>query len=110
MPFALDPRLLDGLALAGSLAACTCALLARRRLRAGADGAQVDAAAAGGEAGARARRGALVGTLAQALRPTSHLELEQLVTRLACAGRRGRDAIDLYLEEKVRFLLGSLVL
>ena len=101
----LDPRLLDGLALAGSLGACACALIARKRARAGADAALADSMASEGKP---AKRDALLAPIARALRPTSLVELDQLSARLACAGRRGRDAVDRYLEEKVRFLVVSL--
>jgi tight adherence protein C len=47
----------------------------------------------------------LLSPLAIHLRPTSGEELELLTTRLATAGRRSRDAIDRYCEERVGAML-----
>jgi tight adherence protein C len=50
----------------------------------------------------------LVAPLAMRLRPTSQTELAALETRLLRAGRRGRDDVDRFLEERVLALLGGL--
>lgn len=52
---------------------------------------------------------ALVGPVAQAMRPRSQIELDRLVTRLMNAGRRGRDEADRYFEEKVLWMLGGVL-
>lgn len=57
---------------------------------------------------------AFVGPFASRLRPTSQADLDALVTRLLRAGRRGRNEVDRFLEEKVIALFfglgGGLVL
>jgi len=50
---------------------------------------------------------ALVSPVAQAMRPKSQIELDRLVTRLMNAGRRGRDEVDRFLEEKVLWMAGG---
>lgn len=52
---------------------------------------------------------AIFGPLAQTLRPQSQLELDKLSTRLMNAGRRGRDEIDRFLEEKVLWMIGGVI-
>jgi tight adherence protein C len=62
--------------------------------------------AAGGEVETpRGPLRALVGPLAQSMRPKSQVELEKLQNRLSNAGRRGRDEVDRLLEEKVLWMI-----
>lgn len=50
----------------------------------------------------------LVAPIATRLRPTNQTDLDDLNTMLQHAGRRSRDAVDRYLEERVLFLLVGL--
>lgn len=50
----------------------------------------------------------LVAPLATALRPTTQAELDHLTTQLLNAGRRSRDAIDRYCEERILVLVAGL--
>src|SRR5690242_14413129 len=52
----------------------------------------------------------LVNPIAIHLRPTSGEELEILGTRLACAGRRSREEIDRYCEERVAAIFAGMAL
>jgi tight adherence protein C len=52
----------------------------------------------------------LVAPLATALRPTTAAELDHLTTQLLNAGRRSRDAIDRYCEERIVVLFAGLAL
>lgn len=94
----MDPKTLDLLALLGTSMGGLLGLVAWRRARATAF------ASAGGDEASDAPVGplrAVVGPVAAHLRPTSQAELDQLVTRLQRAGRRGRGAVDRYLEERI---------
>lgn len=51
----------------------------------------------------------LIGPVALQLRPTNQSELEMLSTRLLAAGRRDRDAVDRFCEEKLLAILASMV-
>jgi tight adherence protein C len=52
----------------------------------------------------------LVAPIAARMRPTNQADLDALRARLLHAGRRSRDAVDRYLEERVLFLLAGLAL
>ncbi|HTM20589.1 MAG TPA: type II secretion system F family protein [Kofleriaceae bacterium] len=65
--------------------------------------------AEGGSAGTSLIR-RLVAPVAGQLRPTSQAELEHLTTTLMNAGRRSRDAVDRFCEERVLFILAGMVL
>jgi tight adherence protein C len=101
--FALDIASL-GAALLGLL----CATIAWRRIKRRQMLAAAQIVAAGGDV--TTERGllrAVVGPVAQAMRPRSQIELDRLVTRLMNAGRRGRDETDRFLEEKVLWTVGG---
>jgi tight adherence protein C len=82
------------------------ALVAWRRARA-ADPTQSDPNAPSAEGGRGLLR-AIASPLASRMRPTNQAELDELTAMLLHAGRRSRDAVDRYLEEKVLFLIGGL--
>ncbi|RMH40198.1 MAG: type II secretion system F family protein [Deltaproteobacteria bacterium] len=96
------------IAAAAAAAGCALALAALRRARAAAAAGTRD----GDIADAPAPRGwlrALAAPVAARLRPTSQAELDELTTLLMHAGRRQRDAVDRYLEERVLALVAGLV-
>jgi tight adherence protein C len=104
----MTPELLDLVALAAALAGLVLALVAGRRVRRRDLLENARAVAAGGDVVTpRGLLRALVGPVAQALRPRAQVELDRLVTRLQNAGRRGRDETDRFLEEKVLWLAGG---
>lgn len=108
----MDPVIFQIVALASASGAAVLGALAWRRARSGsADAAAAVAAELGpSDAAPRGPLRALVAPIAARLRPDSQQELERLVTRLQRAGRRGRDEVDRFLEEKVFFALGGLAL
>jgi tight adherence protein C len=102
----LLPRIIDLVAFLACAGAAVCALVAWRRARIKAMIEVARVVAAGGEMETpRGPLRALVGPLAQALRPHSQLDLEKVTTRLSNAGRRGRDEVDRFLEEKALWLV-----
>ena len=99
---------LDIASLVAALLGMVCATAAWRRVKRRQMLAAAKVIAAGGEVVTeRGLLRALVGPIAQALRPRSQIELDRLVTRLMNAGRRGRDETDRLLEEKVLWLAGG---
>lgn len=103
------PRLIDLFAAICCAAGAIAALVAWRRTRIKQMIAVAKVVAAGGEI--ETPRGpirALVGPLAQAMRPHAQIDLEKITTRLSNAGRRGRDEVDRFLEEKVLWMLVGL--
>lgn len=103
------PRIIDGVALLACLGGVVAALVAwqRTRIRAMIEVARQVAAGAEPET-PRGPLRALVGPLAQTLRPQSQVDLEKVVNRLSNAGRRGRDEVDRFLEEKVLWMVVGL--
>jgi tight adherence protein C len=100
------PRLIDAFALLACGGAAVAALIAWRRTRIAAMIEAARVVAAGGEVETpRGPLRALVGPLAQSMRPKSQVELEKLQNRLSNAGRRGRDEVDRLLEEKVLWMI-----
>jgi tight adherence protein C len=89
-------------AAAAAAAASILAVVAWRRARVAATGPGVD----GVEGQGPLRM--LVAPLATALRPTTQAELDHLTTQLLNAGRRSRDAIDRYCEERILTLFAGL--
>jgi tight adherence protein C len=85
--------------------ASALAFVAWRRAKA-ADPAVADPNAVQGRGPLRA----LVSPLATRMRPTNQAELDELTSNLLHAGRRSRDAVDRFLEERVLFLFGGMVL
>jgi len=81
------------------------AFIAYRRTQSASGGAKADPDAV--EGSTLVRR--LVAPLAVHLRPTNQAELELLQTQLLNAGRRSRDAIHRYSEERVIAMLGGIV-
>jgi tight adherence protein C len=104
MPF--DPILLDGVALVCAVAGFIAAAVAWRRTRSKAMVEAARAVAAGEEQDTPPGPfRMLVSPLAQAMRPHTQMDLEKLQTRLSNAGRRGRDEVDRFLEEKVLWMI-----
>ncbi len=105
-----DPRIIDGFALLCALCGMIAAFVAWRRMRVRQMVEVARVVAAGGEVEtARNPLRSLAGPLAQSMRPHSQLDLERLQTRLSNAGRRGRDEVDRFLEEKVLWMIVGLV-
>lgn len=103
----MDQATLMNFVAAGSATgAAGMAFVAWRRARSEAQVAEADPESEAGRGVLRL----LVSPLAERMRPTNQAELEQLTTDLLHAGRRSRDAVDRYLEERVLFLLGGLAL
>jgi tight adherence protein C len=99
--------LLDIVALLAALAGGFVALKMSRRMR---DAVQMQEAA-NDPVATSTRTGLwrlLVRPIALRLRPTNQADLEQLTTRLATAGRRSRDEVDRFLEEKVLGIFAGL--
>jgi tight adherence protein C len=92
--------LLDVFAFLAALAAGFFALRAARQARAGAQ-AEVEAADPQAESTRTGVWRLVVAPLASRLRPTNQADLDRLTTRLQTAGRRSRDEIDRFYEEKV---------
>lgn len=67
-------------------------------------------AVADGDVGPTSLWRRLVSPVAVHLRPTNQTELELLTTQLLTAGRRNRDAVDRYCEERTAALLSSLAM
>ncbi len=104
------PRAVDFVAFLACIAGAVCALIAWRRTRIRAMIEVARVVAAGGEM--ETPRGpfrALVGPIAQSLRPHSQADLEKVQNRLSNAGRRGRDEVDRFLEEKVLWMIFGLL-
>jgi tight adherence protein C len=103
------PRLIDLFAALCCAAGAICALVAWQRTRIKQMIAVAKIVAGGGEiATPRGPLRALVGPLAGAMRPHAQIDLEKITTRLSNAGRRGRDEVDRFLEEKVLWMLTGL--
>jgi len=100
----MNPAPMTLLAAGASASASALAFLAWRRARA-ADRAELEGSSQG-----RGLLRRLVAPVAGQLRPTSQAELEQLGTLLMNAGRRSRDAIDRFCEERVLVILVSMAL
>src|SRR5262249_33441819 len=104
----LSPQVLDLIALAAAIGALVASVVAFQRIK---RRQMVEAArvvAAGGEVETpKTVLRVLVSPLAQSMRPRSQLELDKITTRLMNAGRRGRDEVDRFLEEKVIFMFGG---
>jgi tight adherence protein C len=101
----IDPTTLKLIGAGCAASASALALVAWRRARA-------VAGAATAETSDETPRGPLrrlVAPVATAMRPTNQAELEQLTTLLLTAGRRGRDAVDRYLEERVLAVVSGMV-
>ena len=99
--------LLDLFALIAALLGAWVAFKAARRAR---EGLQLQREADDPQ-GVSSRTGLwrlLVYPLAVRLRPTNQADLERLTTRLATAGRRTRDEVDRFLEEKVLGIFSGL--
>lgn len=94
---------LHWLSFATAIGASVLGFLAWRRLRA-ADPIDADPDADAGQGFLRTT----VGPLATRIRPTSQADLEQLTTQLLHAGRRSRDAVDRFCEEKILFIFGGM--
>ncbi len=92
-------------AFGASTGASILAFLAWRRAKA-ADAIAADPNETEGRRGI-ARR--LVAPLASRMRPSKQTELDELTTALMHAGRRSRDSVDRFLEERVLFILGGLM-
>jgi tight adherence protein C len=103
----MDPHGLDLVALAASTGAAVLGALAFRRARAAAAIADAPLGRDAEPSPSFARR--VAAPLAARLRPAAQADLEQLQTRLLRAGRRDRDAIDRFLEERVLALFAALV-
>jgi len=95
---------LNLLAFGSATSASALAFVAWRRAKS-ADATAADPEASQGQGPLRA----LVAPLASRMRPTNQGDLDDLTTMLLHAGRRNRDAVDRYLEEKVLFLIGGLL-
>ena len=91
-------------AFAAAASASGLAFVAWRRARA-ADSTAADPNAVQGRGPIRV----LVAPISTRMRPTNQGDLDELTTLLLHAGRRNRDAVDRYLEEKVLFLFGGLL-
>jgi tight adherence protein C len=103
------PRIIDLVALLACVGGAVAALVAWRRTRIQAMIEVARVVAAGGEMETpRGPLRALVGPLAQTLRPHSQVDLEKIINRLSNAGRRGRDEVDRFLEEKVLWMIAGL--
>ncbi len=95
-------RFIDLVGLLACVGAGIAALVAWRRSRIAAMIEAARVVAAGGETQtAQGPIRALAAPLAQRLRPHSQIDLEKITNRLSNAGRRGRDEVDRFLEEKV---------
>ena len=92
-------------AFSSASAASGLAFVAWRRANA-ADPAAADPEAVQGRGLVRS----LVAPIATRLRPTNQTDLDEINTMLLHAGRRSRDSVDRYLEERVLFLLAGLAL
>jgi len=104
----MTPQILELVSLAAALLGFGLAVVAWQRVKRRQMIESAQLVAAGGEVVTpKGVLRALVGPVAQALRPKSQHELDRLVTRLANAGRRGRDETDRFLEEKVLWMLGG---
>jgi len=97
-----DPMLLDAVAMGTALSGAGCSFVAYRRMRRRAlVEAALETAADGTVTRPRGILRMLVHPVAAHLRPRSTIDLEKLETRLMNAGRRGRDEVDRFAEEKV---------
>jgi tight adherence protein C len=103
--------MLDGISLLLAFSGLAFALIAWRRARARLDEEAAAVAAASGQELIRPRGilRMIVGPIASRMRPTSQADLERLTTRLQNAGRRNRDEVDRFLEEKVLLQLGGML-
>jgi tight adherence protein C len=103
----MDGNQMHILAAGASASASALAFLAWRRSRA----AAADQSVSGTETteGTSLWR-RIVSPIAGQLRPTNQAELEQLTTTLMNAGRRSRDAVDRFLEERVVAILVGMAL
>jgi tight adherence protein C len=107
----LTPQVLDLIALAAAIGALIASVVAFQRIkrRQMVEAARVVAAGGEVETPKNVLR-VLVSPLAQSMRPRSQLELDKITTRLMNAGRRGRDEVDRFIEEKVIFMFGGVAL
>jgi len=93
------------LGLGAAASGCVLAFTTFFRLRSGNDGAKGDPDAIEGSTFLRR----LVAPVAIQLRPSNQAELELLQTQLLNAGRRSRDAVHRYTEERVLAIFGGII-